>query len=75
MLEMFNIIAIGQCGCRIAKEFNRIGFKACYINSDTVDMRDFNVPLDKVLMLGSTGSGRSPHKGKQLLERNFDRFA
>ena len=75
MLEMFNIIALGQCGCRIAKEFNRIGFRACYINSDSVDMRDFNVPADKILMLGTTGSGRSPHKGRQILEKSFDRFA
>jgi len=75
MLEMFNIIALGQCGCRIAKEFNRIGFKACYINSDAVDMRDFNVPSDKILMLGTTGSGRSPHKGRQILEKSFDKFA
>jgi len=75
MLEMFNIIALGQCGCRIAKEFNRIGFEACYINSDSVDMRDFNVPADKILMLGTTGSGRSPQKGRKILEKNFDSFA
>jgi hypothetical protein len=75
MLDIFNIIGIGQCGCRIAKEFNRVGFNACYINSDTVDMRDFNVPESKVLMLASTGSGRSPAKGRSILEKNFGKFS
>lgn len=74
MLELFNIIALGQCGCRIAKEFNRVGFNACYINSDTVDMRDFNVPKEKVLMLETSGSGRSPAKGRAILEENFSQF-
>jgi len=74
MIDPFNIIALGQCGCRIAKEFNKIGFESCYINSDTVDMRNLNVPKDKILMLGTTGSGRSPVKGKNIIERNFDKF-
>lgn len=74
MAALFNVIGIGQCGCRIAKEFNKVGFNTSYINSDVVDMRDFGVPQDKVLMLGSTGSGRSPAKGKELLEKNFKSF-
>lgn len=75
MLDMFNVFGLGQCGCRIAKEFNRIGFNSCYINSDVVDMRGLNVPNDKILMLDTTGSGRSPVKGRQILEKNYEKFS
>jgi cell division GTPase FtsZ len=75
MLDVFNIFALGQCGCRIAKEFDRLGFNTHYINSDVVDMRDFSVSSDKVLMLNTTGTGRSPAKGRQMLESSFDKFS
>ena len=75
MINLFNVIGIGQCGCRIAKEFNKIGFNTCYINSDSVDMRDFIVPKDKLLMLGTSGSGRSPVKGAAILKSNFTIFS
>ena len=75
MLDMFNICGIGQAGCRISKEFAKIGFETCYINSDVVDMRDLNVSSEKILMLDSTGSGRSPIKGREILKKNFNKFA
>ena len=75
MIDLFNIIGIGQCGCRIAKEFSKIGFTTCYINSDSVDMRDFTVSDDNVLMLSTTGSGRSPIKGTAILKNNFAKFS
>ena len=75
MSDLFNICCLGQCGCRIGREFAKLGFTTCYINSDVVDMRDLSVPQSKILMLGETGSGRSPQKGKAILEKNFDKFA
>jgi len=74
MTNMFNIFALGQCGCRISKEFEDKGFKVFYINTDSVDMRNFNTTSNRVLMLGTTGSGRSPAKGRFILERNFGKF-
>jgi cell division GTPase FtsZ len=75
MLDLFNIICAGQCGCRIGKEFAKLGFTVCYINSDVIDMRAFGAPEDKVLLLDTTGSGRSPIKGRAILENNFHAFA
>ena len=75
MVEFFNIIGMGQCGCRIAREFDKIGFTTCYVNSDIVDMRDFTVTNGKLLMLSTTGSGRSPVKGAAILKNNFAKFS
>lgn len=75
MIELFNIIGMGQCGCRIAREFDKIGFSTCYVNSDVIDMRDFTVTKDKLLMLSTTGSGRSPAKGAAILNNNFAKFS
>ena len=55
MSDLFNICCLGQCGCRIGREFAKLGFTTCYINSDVVDMRDLSVPQSKILMLGETG--------------------
>jgi len=75
MLDIFNICSVGQCGCKIGWEFAKLGFSTCYINSDVVDMRDFGAPEDKILLLDTTGSGRSPAKGRAILEKHFDKFA
>lgn len=74
MSDIFNICAIGQCGCRIGREFNKIGFDVCYINSDIVDMRDLNVPKENILILEGTGSGRSPSVARKILEKNYNKF-
>jgi cell division GTPase FtsZ len=75
MSDIFNIIGLGQAGARIGREFNKIGFDVCYINSDVVDMRDLNVLKENILILEGTGSGRSPAIAKKILERNYDKFA
>ena len=75
MIDFFNIIGMGQCGCRIAREFDKIGFNTCYINSDSIDMRDFDTTSNRLLMLGTTGSGRSPLKGANILQNNFSKFS
>lgn len=74
MLELLNLFGIGQCGCRVGKEFAKVGFNCNFINSDVVDMRGFDVTPDRILMLADTGSGRSPQKGRTILENNFEKF-
>src|SRR5271157_2582984 len=74
MLDMFSIFGIGQCGCRIANEFYKVGISAYYINSDSIDMRGLDVIEDNRLMLDTTGSGGSPIKGKAILDANHPKF-
>jgi len=74
MINAFKIIGIGQCGCRIASEFDSLGFQTYYINSDVVDMRDMRIKPQNCLQLETTGTGGSPLVGKQILEKNYNKF-
>jgi len=68
------IIGLGQCGGRIAKEFENVGLNAIYINSDEIDMRGLSISEKKKLLIATTGTGGSPLKGKEILEANHDKF-
>ena len=75
MKNTIQVTGIGQCGNRIGQEFENIGADTAYINSDEVDLRGFNVIPSRILMISTTGTGGSPLKGKEILEKNMDKYS
>lgn len=72
--DYFSFIGLGQCGMRIAQEFQRAEFKTSYINSDEVDARALDREKDSVLVLEGTGTGKSLKVGQAILEDNRPKF-
>jgi cell division GTPase FtsZ len=74
MKNFFRFIGLGQCGMRIAQEFEKVGFYTAVINSDEVDGRGYNLEEEKILVLKGTGTGKSLKIGKQIIENNKSKF-
>lgn len=72
MTETFKVFGLGQCGTRIAQEFEAFGVEACYINSDDGDVR--GVSSKNMLQLDSAGTGCSPKKGREIVEKSIPKF-
>jgi len=60
------IIGVGQCGTRLAFEFQERGYNVYYINTDSHDA----ISSEKHYMIDTNGTGGSPLKGRQLAEKN-----
>ena len=67
--EFVQVIGVGQCGCRIGKNFEELGVNTLYINSDEIDFRSFNVDPDTTLLVEGSGTGGSPIKGEQMFKK------
>lgn len=72
--DVMQIIGAGQCGTRIGMEFEKLGINTLYINSDELDVRGTLISPSRMLLLETTGTGGSPTKGKEMLEKNWDSF-
>lgn len=75
--DFINVIGVGQCGTRIAGEFERMGVPTAYINSDEVDVRGISNKRNNMLLLDTKGTGAAPSKGKEMAQRHkkeFDAF-
>jgi cell division GTPase FtsZ len=72
--DVLQIIGCGQCGTRLGLEFSKLGVDVLYINSDEMDVRGTLIDPKKMLLLGTTGTGGSTVKGKELIDTNQDNF-
>jgi len=68
------VIGCGQCGTRIGLKFAKLGVDTYYINSDELDVRGTFIDARKLLLLGTSGTGGSPLKGKSLLKKHWKEF-
>jgi cell division GTPase FtsZ len=68
--EAVQVIGVGQCGCRIGKNFENLGVNTKYINSDEIDLRNFSGNPNSVLLIEGSGTGGSPVKGEQLFKKH-----
>jgi len=73
--EVLQVVGLGQCGCRLGYEFQKLGCDVSYCNSDEVDLRGMEVDKKNVLLLAGAGTGGSPTKGKEIVEENFTEFS
>lgn len=64
------VIGIGQCGCRLGKDFEDLGVQSLYINSDEVDFRSFDSDPDKTLLIEGSGTGGDPTKGEKMYKKH-----
>lgn len=68
--EIVQVIGVGQCGCRIGKNFENLGVNTLYINSDEIDFRSFDSDPDSTLLVEGSGTGGSPVKGEQMFKKH-----
>ena len=68
----YNVIGLGQCGTRIAQEFEKLGIPAAYINSDAGDAR--GLKSKNVFELDVVGTGASPIKGREMVNKKQRKF-
>jgi cell division GTPase FtsZ len=68
----FKIFALGQCGTRLAQNFANFDLDICYINSDSGDMK--GISSKNVLQLDTSGTGGSPIKGREMVNKNIKSF-
>lgn len=68
--ETVQVIGVGQCGCRIGKNFENLGVSTLYINSDEIDFRSFDSDSDSTLLIEGSGTGGSPLKGEQMFKKH-----
>lgn len=74
MRDHFTFVGLGQCGMRICQQFQKIGFKCVYINSDRIDAQEFLGTDENLLLLHGTGTGKSLRVGSHILEENKSKF-
>jgi len=72
--ESIQFHGAGQCGCRIALEFQKLGYKTTYYNSDFIDVRGSGINEKDLLLISGTGSGGSPMKGREILDSHIHEF-
>lgn len=63
--EYIQFHGAGQCGSRITLEFQKLGYKTTYYNSDAIDVRGSGINEKDLLLIAGTGSGGSPLKEKK----------
>ncbi len=68
----FKIFGLGQCGTKLAQEFEYFGMDACYINSDAEDVK--GLKSSNVLQVETSGTGGDPSKGYAMIEANKKKF-
>lgn len=68
----YNVIGLGQCGTRIAQEFEKLGITTAYINSDAGDVR--GIKSKSLFQLDVVGTGASPAKGREMVNKNRRKF-
>jgi len=72
--EYIQFHGAGQCGSRITLEFQKLGYKTTYYNSDAIDVRGSGINEKDLLLIAGTGSGGSPLKGKEILDNHIGEF-
>lgn len=75
--DFINVIGVGQCGTRLGGEFEKMGVNVSYINSDEADVRGLSNKKNNMLLLDTRGTGASPTKGREMVQKHkkdFDAF-
>jgi len=61
----FGIVGLGQGGCRIAGEFEKLGYKTLAINTSEQDLGE--TPCKEKLLIGTGGAGRNLKTGAEAV--------
>lgn len=72
--DSVQLTGLGMCGSRIALEFQKLGYRTTYYNSDIVDVRGSGINEKDLLLVSGTGSGGSPLKGREILDDHMTEF-
>lgn len=68
-------IGTGQCGGNIAREFDKLGYQAYYINSNLADLRTLGVSSDKTFHIPSAeGCNKDVQKAKEYAKLYYDQI-
>lgn len=68
-------IGTGQCGGNIAKEFDKLGYQAFYINSNLVDLKTLGVAPERTFHIPSAeGCNKDVQKAKEYAKLYYDQI-
>ena len=65
---------LGQCGSKLGMLFSSFGYRVDYYNSDIVDVRNTGIPKNDLLLVTTSGTGRSTIKGKEIMHDHLEAF-
>ena len=68
----FGIVGLGQGGCRLAYEFEKLGYPTIAVNTSTQDLE--KIDCKNKLAIGEGGAGKDLKIGAQAVNRNLNKI-